>query len=105
MRPFADQHVQRRWNRLQRMRDHITLRGECAREPVQCRDGRDDVVALSVERADEGVESPEQITDLRTAIGESDVERADDVADLTQTTAVDHRGQSRQCLLGRRVGR
>ena len=102
VRPLLDQHVQCGRDVLERTVDHVTLAGELAGDSIELLDGRDDVVPLRIEHADEVVEPGEQLTDLGSTPVQRDAEVVDDVADLTEPARVDDRRERRQRLLGGR---
>src|ERR1700722_4279109 len=105
MRFVVDQNVQSLRQLVKRLGNVVALSGECGCDAVQFADGRDDVVALLAEYAHETVQAAEQVANDVLAPGQGEIEVVHDIADLPQATRVDHRGQRRERLLGRRIRR
>ena len=103
-RPLIGEHVQCRRKLVQHLGDDVALPGERAGQPVQRLYRRHEVVALSIERAHEAVETDKQIANVAPAPGQGGAEVVDDVPELPQSSGVQDHRQRRQRLLGRRVG-
>ena len=88
-RSLLDQNVQGGRDLVQCTGEHFLLSAERRREPVQFVDRGDDVVALLIQGSDEGVETSDQIANDIPAAVQRGVEVVDDVADLSESPAVD----------------
>ena len=81
-RPLFIQHLQRGRYLAQCLGEDVTLVGEGGGKPVQRLDGRDDVLALLVERADELVQPNEQVANSACTPGQGGIEVVDNLPDF-----------------------
>ncbi|OBB17653.1 hypothetical protein A5761_09860 [Mycolicibacterium setense] len=88
---FPVQHVQCRWSLLQDSVDGVALRSERTTEPIEGMERCHDVRPLRIDNGDKLIEAAQEVAYIILTPGQRGVEAVDDVADLTETTAVDHR--------------